>query len=68
VVDVYTDTPGGPADGEGASGSDAQMEIGVTFGTIEPLRIWRIPLPRVGLGYRFGDELSVFRFVLGAPF
>jgi len=68
MVDAYTDTPAGPANGESGAGSDAQIEIGVTFGTVEPLRIWRIPLPRVGLGYRFGEELSVFRLVLGAPF
>ena len=68
MVDLYTDTPGGPAEGEGDDGGAAQVEIGVTFGTTAPLRIWRIPLPRVGLGYRFGEELSVFRLVLGAPF
>ena len=68
VVDGYTDTPGGPAEGESDNGGGAQVEIGVTFGTTEPLRIWGIPLPRVGIGYRFGEELSVFRLVLGTPF
>jgi ribonuclease Z len=37
-------------------------------GRTEPLRLWRIPLPRIGLGYRFGDDLSVYRLVFGTPF
>ena len=40
-VDVYTDTPAGPADGEEGEGGGAQLEVGVTFGTVEPLKIWR---------------------------
>jgi hypothetical protein len=67
-VDVYTDTPAGLADGEDADGGGAQFELGVTFGTVEPLRIWRVPLPRLGIGYRVGEDLSVFRVVFGSPF
>ena len=67
VADVYTDTPAGPAEGD-ATGGGAQFELGVTFGTVEPIRVWRIPLPRVGLGYRFGDGLSAVRVVFGAAF
>jgi hypothetical protein len=67
-VDVYTDTPAGPADGEEGDGGGAQLELGVTFGTVEPLKFWRIPLPRLGIGYRVGEDLSVFRVVFGSPF
>jgi len=45
-----------------------QAEFGVTFGTVEPLRIGRVRLPRLGVGYRFGEDLSVFRLVIGDPF
>ena len=54
--------------GEDRERSDAHFELGVTFGATEPLRLWRIPLPRIGLGYRFGDSLSVYRLVFGTPF
>jgi hypothetical protein len=67
-VDVYTDTPAGPADGESGEGGGAQLEVGVTFGTVEPWRIWGVPLPRLGVGYRFGEDLSVLRVVFGGPF
>jgi hypothetical protein len=30
--------------------------------------VWGIPLPRVGVGYRFGSDLDVFRIVFGTPF
>ncbi|MDX1389840.1 MAG: hypothetical protein R3344_11660, partial [Acidobacteriota bacterium] len=32
-----------------------RWEAGFTFGTVEPHRFWKIPVPRVGLGYRWGD-------------
>ena len=67
-TDLFLDTPDSPLNGEEDEGGDAQFEFGVTFGTTEPLRLWRIPLPRIGLGYRFGDGLSVYRLVFGTPF
>jgi hypothetical protein len=45
-----------------------QYEIGFTVGTPTPLKIWRLPIPRVGLSYRFGDGVSAIRLVLGNPF
>ncbi len=68
LMQVFTDSPAGPADTRPEPGSQAQIEIGVTFGATDALKVWGIPLPRVGLGYRFGDGLSVYRFVLGSPF
>lgn len=46
----------------------AQAEIGLTLGTRPILRLWGLPLPRVGLAYRFGDGVSVYRLVFGSPF
>ena len=68
MVDVYTNTPNGPAEGEASEGGGSQLELGITFGTVEPMRIWHVPLPRLGLGYRVGEDLSVFRVVFGTPF
>ena len=45
-----------------------RFEVGVTFGTVEPLRIGRVALPPIGFGYRAGENLSVFRLVIGQPF
>jgi len=46
-----------------------QYEAGFTFGTSTPPGHWIFrQVPRVGLGYRFGDGLSVVRLVLGMPF
>ena len=64
----YVDAPASPVNGDSGSGSAYQFEFGVTLGATETIRIWRIPLPRVGLGYRFGGNLGVFRLVFGAPF
>ena len=66
--DLFVDKPESPLNGEDRERSDAHFELGVTFGATEPLRLWRIPLPRIGLGYRFGDGLSVYRLVFGTPF
>ena len=52
----------------GESGIPAQAEIGLTLGTRPVLRLWGLPLPRVGLAYRFGDGVSVYRLVFGSPF
>lgn len=46
----------------------AQAEIGLTLGTRPVLRLWGLPVPRIGLAYRFGDGVSVYRLVFGSPF
>jgi hypothetical protein len=66
--DYYVDQPDGPVDSARQGGSSMQFEIGLTLGTTETLRVWRIPLPRVGIGYRFGGDLSVVRIVFGTPY
>jgi hypothetical protein len=32
------------------------------------MTVWHIPVPRIGIGYRFAQDLGVWRLVLGAPF
>lgn len=66
--DFFLDEADGTLNAEPGRGGDPQFELGITFGATEPIRIWRIPLPRVGLGYRFGSGLSVWRLVFGGPF
>jgi hypothetical protein len=66
--EYYVDQPDGPLDSAVSGGSSVQYEIGITLGTTEPRRIWRMPVPRVGVGYRFGSNLDVFRIVIGTPF
>jgi len=39
----------------------------MTFGSRGPMKLWKIPLPRIGVGYVFGHDLAVLRIVFGAP-
>jgi hypothetical protein len=66
--DYYLDQPNGPVVSAGQGGSSLQYEVGVTLGTPETRRIWGVPIPRIGVGYRFGSNLDVFRIVFGTPF
>ena len=65
-IDVYADPPTGPT--TGINVPLTQLETGIVFGARPEWKIWKIPLPRVGLSYRFAGDLSAVRFVLGAPF
>lgn len=64
----FTDAPSRPADVTARDGDELQFEVGFTLGATETIRLWRIPLPRVGFGYRFGADLSVYRIVFGSPY
>jgi hypothetical protein len=67
----YADPPATPLaanDQPGRGVARVQGEVGITFGTVAPLRLGRVTLPALGLGYRFGEDLSVFRIVIGQPF
>jgi hypothetical protein len=66
AVDAFVDPPTGPK--TGIDVPRTQLEMGVVFGTRPVVRIWKVPLPRVGLSYRFAGDLSAVRIVLGAPF
>jgi hypothetical protein len=43
-------------------------ELGFTFGTTPKVKLWFIPLPRIGLGYRWGPHLKGIRLNFGFPF
>jgi hypothetical protein len=47
---------------------EGQIELGMSLGTQEPLRLWGIQLPRLGLAYKFGDGLTAWRINFGFPF
>jgi hypothetical protein len=44
-----------------------QYEVGITFGSRGPMKLWKIPLPRLGVGYVFGQDLAAVRIVFGTP-
>jgi len=44
-----------------------QYEVGITFGSREPVKVWKIPLPRIGVAYLFGHDVAAIRIVLGTP-
>ena len=44
-----------------------QYEVGMTFGSRKPVKFWKIPMPRMGLAYVFGDDLAAVRIVFGTP-
>jgi hypothetical protein len=64
----YLVRPSPPLSAAGPGMAPFQSEFGVTFGTAQPAHVWKIPVPRLGLGYRFGRNLSAWRIVLGAAF
>jgi hypothetical protein len=68
LVQAFVDGAEEPLNNAAARADPYQFEIGLTLGTRDRVTVWRIPVPRVGVGYRFGDELEVWRLVLGAPF
>lgn len=45
-----------------------QLEVGITLGARGDREIWGMPWPRIGVGYRVGDGLSVWRIVVGEAF
>jgi hypothetical protein len=66
VLDVYVDPPTGPT--TGLDVSRVQLETGLALGTRPVWHVWRMPMPRLGISYRFAGDLSGIRFVIGAPF
>ena len=69
LAEWYADRPDEQLVRSAGNGSvPAQFEAGFTLGARPPPRIWKLPLPRFGLAYRFGDGISVYRLVFGAPF
>ena len=57
-----------PPAGEPIEEIDRRYEVGLTWGTTERIVKWRIPLPRVGLTYRFGQGDSAYRLLFTTRF
>jgi hypothetical protein len=66
VARVYLGGEDQPLASDGAN-TLVQYEVGMTFGSRGPMKLWKIPLPRLGVGYVFGQDLAVLRIVFGAP-
>lgn len=45
-----------------------EFEIALAFGTYEKIPIWFMKFDRIGLAYRFSDELKALRLVFEFPF
>ena len=66
VADIYFNAPEGPA--SGISANTLQFETGVMLDIVPGWHVFGLPLPRLGVGYRFAGVLSGWRLVLGDPF
>lgn len=47
---------------------EQEYEVGITFGSTPRPRIWKFPIPRLLIGYRFGENLKGIRIKFGLPF
>lgn len=45
-----------------------QNEIGFTFGLKHAIKSQYLSIPRIGIGYRFGDDLAILRIIIGSVF
>jgi hypothetical protein len=68
MQDLYSDNPDFPLINREGGPYSVQYEVGVTFLTDPSLEVLTVPVPRIGIGYRFGKDLSSVRIVLGVPF
>ena len=66
-IELYNDVPNFPLPADSGLSINDQYEIGATIGPREPWKIWKIKLPKIGIGYRFADDGNVVRFVIGGP-
>jgi hypothetical protein len=41
-----------------------RYEVGITYGSAEPTKLWIFPVPRIGLSWRFGQDVTGIRFIL----
>jgi hypothetical protein len=64
----YLKRPTAPTPSPGPPMAALQWEVGVTIGTVRTSYLWKIPIPRIGVGYRFGSDLSIVRLVFGSAF
>jgi hypothetical protein len=45
-----------------------RWEVGVKFGTYEREKVWRVALPRVGVGVRFGQGATAVRIIFSSKY
>ena len=45
-----------------------QNEVGFTVGLRRPIKYKYLEIPRLGIGYRFGDDLTIIRIIIGSAF
>ena len=64
----YLKRPTAPVSSSAPAMSAVQWEVGVTIGTVNTSYLWKVPIPRIGVGYRFGSGLSIIRLVFGSAF
>ncbi len=46
----------------------ARYEVGFKIGPENRERVWRIPVPRLGLSYRFGQDVTSVRFIFSSRY
>ena len=61
--DVELRSPAGPP-----TRIDQQYEVGLSIGTAEVAKVWKLSVPRFVVGYRFGDGVRGIHIVLGGRF
>jgi len=61
--DVVLRSPGGAS-----RRINLQQEVGFTLGSEEIVKIWKLSVPRIGFGYRYGDGVSGLRIKFGGRF
>ncbi len=67
-AEFYLDALGiSPPEGEPIE-IDHRYEVGLTWGLTERVLKWRMPIPRVGLTYRFGEGDSGYRLLFTTRF
>jgi hypothetical protein len=64
----YLKRPTAPVSSTAPPMAAVQWELGVTIGTVNTSYLWKVPIPRIGIGYRFGSDLSIIRLVFGSAF
>jgi hypothetical protein len=47
---------------------DEQYEAGISFSTDPVIRLWKVRLPWIAIGYRFGDGIDAYKISLSFPF
>jgi hypothetical protein len=65
---VYAHSPNLATLNETDLSFSTDWEVGVTLGTTDPIKVFGIGLPRIGLSYRFEPRSGAVRFVIGDMF